>query len=93
MTPVTDDGPVTVMEKSAGGEFTVNDAEPDLPPLLAVMVAVPAATPVTNPDASTTAPAVQGYRTAMTYVLQLASDPHFGYSADLLRSLHYMILS
>jgi Fic family protein len=36
--------------------------------------------------------AVTGYQTAMTYVLQLADDPHFGYSADLLRSLHFMML-
>lgn len=36
--------------------------------------------------------AVQGYQTAMTYVLQLAGDPHFSYSADLLRGLHYMML-
>ena len=33
--------------------------------------------------------AVLGYRNAMTYVLQLADDKHFGYSADLIRSLHY----
>jgi len=36
--------------------------------------------------------AVLGYQSAMTYVLQLAGDPHFSYSRDLLRSLHYMIL-
>src|SRR5215218_722030 len=36
--------------------------------------------------------AVTGYQSAMTYVLQLADDPHFGYSADLLRSLHFMML-
>ncbi|HEX9581558.1 MAG TPA: Fic family protein [Gemmatimonadales bacterium] len=36
--------------------------------------------------------AVTGYRTAMTYVLQLARDPHFGYSADLIRSLHFMMI-
>ncbi len=36
--------------------------------------------------------AVTGYQAAMTYVLQLAGDPHFGYSADLLRSLHFMML-
>jgi Fic family protein len=35
--------------------------------------------------------AVRGYQTAMTYVLQLASDPHFSYSTDLLRSLHFMM--
>ncbi len=34
-----------------------------------------------------------GYRQAMTYVLQLAKDPHFAYSSDIVRSLHYMMLS
>ena len=32
-----------------------------------------------------------GYRRAMTYVLQLAHDDHFEYSAALLRSLHFMM--
>src|SRR5271157_2696772 len=36
--------------------------------------------------------AVRGYRSAMTYVLQLAGDIHFQYSTDLLRSLHFMML-
>jgi len=36
--------------------------------------------------------AVQGYQQAMTYVLQLANDPHFKYSTDLVRSLHFMML-
>lgn len=36
--------------------------------------------------------AVTGYQTAMTYVLQLADDPHFSYSRDLIRSLHFMML-
>ena len=36
--------------------------------------------------------AVTCYRSAMTYVLELADDPHFGYSADLLRGLHFMML-
>ncbi len=35
--------------------------------------------------------AVVGYRRAMTYVLQLANDEHFEYSASLIRSLHFMI--
>jgi Fic family protein len=35
--------------------------------------------------------AVKGYQTAMTYVLQLATDLHFAYSTDLLRSLHFMM--
>ena len=36
--------------------------------------------------------AVQGYQDAMSYVLQLAHDPHFTYSAALIRSLHYMMI-
>lgn len=36
--------------------------------------------------------AVNCYREAMTYVLQLVDDPHFRYSTDLLKSLHYMML-
>lgn len=36
--------------------------------------------------------AVSGYRNAMTYVLQLAGDPHFAYSDGLIRSLHFMML-
>ncbi|MDR1989305.1 MAG: Fic family protein [Acidobacteriaceae bacterium] len=44
-------------------------------------------------DASTEAAlAVQGYQDAMSYVLQLANDPHFTYSAALIRSLHYMMI-
>lgn len=35
--------------------------------------------------------AVIGYRRAMTYVLQLADDPHFAYSSALIRSLHFMM--
>lgn len=37
--------------------------------------------------------AVSGYRVAMTYVMQLADDPHFVYHELLLRSLHYMMTS
>ncbi|SRR5882724_2703707 len=36
--------------------------------------------------------AVRGYRSAMTYVLQLAQDPHFKHSTDFLRSLHFMMI-
>ena len=36
--------------------------------------------------------ATLGYRNAMTYVLQLAQDPHFEYNETLVRSLHYMML-
>lgn len=36
--------------------------------------------------------AIQGYRNAMTYVLQLAEDPHFAYEEALVRSLHFMMI-
>lgn len=36
--------------------------------------------------------AIEGYRRAMTYVLQLASDPHFRWSEQVVKSLHYMML-
>lgn len=36
--------------------------------------------------------AVTGYRKAMTYVLQLANDPHFSFNEGFLRSLHFMML-
>lgn len=36
--------------------------------------------------------AVNCYREAMTYVLQLVDDPYFRYSTDLLKGLHYMML-
>jgi len=36
--------------------------------------------------------AINGYKAALTYVLQLADDPYFDYSTDLLRSLHFMML-
>ncbi len=35
---------------------------------------------------------ILGYRNAMTYVLQLAEDEHFEYHAQLLRSLHFMMM-
>lgn len=35
--------------------------------------------------------AVRGYRSAMTYVLQLARDQHFAYTPELIRSLHFMM--
>src|SRR5262245_29908773 len=35
--------------------------------------------------------ALRGYRDAMTYVLQLAADPEFAYSTQLLKSLHFMM--
>jgi Fic family protein len=35
--------------------------------------------------------ALSGYRDAMTYVLQLAYDEDFAYSAQLLKSLHFMM--
>jgi Fic family protein len=36
--------------------------------------------------------ATLGYRNAMTYVLQLAGDPHFSYSEGLIRSLHFIMM-
>src|ERR1700730_16320524 len=36
--------------------------------------------------------AVTGYRSALTYVLQLATDPHFSYNEGFIRSLHFMML-
>ena len=36
--------------------------------------------------------AVVGYRNAMTYVLELAKDPHFSYNEGFIRSLHYMMI-
>jgi len=37
--------------------------------------------------------ALAGYRDAMKYVLQLASDTDFSYSSQLLKSLHFMMTS
>jgi Fic family protein len=37
--------------------------------------------------------ALQGYRNAMTYVLQIHDDPHTDTNAQLIRSLHFMMLS
>jgi Fic family protein len=36
--------------------------------------------------------AVTGYRTAMTFVLQLSKDPNFTYSEGFIRSLHFMMV-
>lgn len=37
--------------------------------------------------------ALRGYQQAMTYVLQLAEEPDFTYSDQLLKSMHYMMTS
>jgi Fic family protein len=37
--------------------------------------------------------AIKGYCDAMTYVLQLSSEPNFHYGEQLLRSLHFMMTS
>lgn len=37
--------------------------------------------------------ALEGYRNAMTYVLQIHDDPHTVTNAQLIRSLHFMMLS
>lgn len=43
-------------------------------------------------DADTqTRQALEGYRNAMTYVLQLVQEPHLEYSEQLLKSLHFMM--
>jgi Fic family protein len=36
--------------------------------------------------------AIEGYRRAMTHVLQLARDPHFVWSEQVVKSLHFMML-
>ncbi|WP_431973079.1 Fic family protein [Micromonospora haikouensis] len=36
---------------------------------------------------------IRGYRQALGYVLQSASDPHFRFDTSVIRSLHYMMLS
>jgi Fic family protein len=37
--------------------------------------------------------ALEGYRDAMTYVMQLAEDPYFEFDETLIRSLHFMTMS
>lgn len=37
--------------------------------------------------------ALEGYRNAMTYILQIHDDPHTDTNAQLIRSLHFMMLS
>jgi Fic family protein len=37
--------------------------------------------------------AIEGYRNAMTYVLQLADEDDFSYTTQLLKSLHFMMTS
>jgi Fic family protein len=36
--------------------------------------------------------AVAGYRMALTFVLQKAEDPHFTYSEEVIKALHYMMV-
>lgn len=36
--------------------------------------------------------AVHNYWDAMTYIIQLADDPHFAYSEALVRSLHFTMM-
>ena len=36
--------------------------------------------------------ALEGYRDAMTYVLQLAEDPYYRFDESLIRSLHFMMM-
>lgn len=37
--------------------------------------------------------AIIGYRNALTYIVQLSDDQHFTFNEELIRSLHYMMLS
>lgn len=37
--------------------------------------------------------ALTGYREALTYIINLAADPHFEYHQQLIRSLHFMMLN
>jgi Fic family protein len=47
-----------------------------------------------RPDiAEQTRRALEGYRTALTYILRLADDPHIAFNEELIRSLHYMMMS
>lgn len=54
------------------------------------VVAAAEGEPVTGD--SETMRATEGYRRAMTYMLQLAKDQHFQWSEHVLKSLHYMML-
>ncbi len=37
--------------------------------------------------------ALVGYRTSMTYILRMHDDPHFALDAQVIRSIHFMMLS
>lgn len=56
------------------------------------VAAVDAEEPLETEAKSDTWSAITGYRDAMTYVLQLADDPHFNFSEDLIRGLHFMMM-
>jgi Fic family protein len=55
-------------------------------------VAVAAGEEPTDTDTETKM-ALKGYSDAMTYVLQLSNDPDFQYSEQLIKSLHFMMMS
>jgi Fic family protein len=44
------------------------------------------------PEYTDTWLATKGYRDALTYILQASSDPHFEFSKQFLKSLHFMII-
>jgi Fic family protein len=44
-------------------------------------------------EQSETWQALTGYRTALTYIMQVARDPDFEFNKQLLKSLHFMMLS
>ena len=43
-------------------------------------------------DRTETSRAIKGYRDALTFVFQTLGDPHFEFSSQLLKSLHFMML-
>ncbi len=43
-------------------------------------------------DRTETARAIKGYRDALTFIFQTLGDPHFEFSSQLLKSLHFMML-
>lgn len=56
------------------------------------LAAVAGEEPLTDPKAENWL-AVSHYRNAMTYILQLAEDPHFAWDVNLIRGLHYQMLA
>ena len=74
------------LARAIRGSNTIEGYTVDLDQALA---AVEGATEL-DADRETTQ-AIAGYREAMTYVLQLADDPHYRLTVDLIRSLHFIM--